>query len=77
MGIAKALLKNNDILIFDEFTSNLDEGIEDKIVKKILQNNKQKIIIIITHRLQILKYTNFAYELNNGRFNHVESVTIN
>ncbi len=77
MGIAKALLKNGDILIFDEFTSNLDEDIEDKIVKKVLQNSQQKIIIIITHRLQILKYTDIVYELNNGKFKHAESVTIN
>ena len=46
--IAIAILKDNDILLLDEFTSALDKNVEAKIVNNMLTLNKT--IIMISHR---------------------------
>ena len=54
IGIARALYRDNDILIFDEVTSSLDE----KTGKEIIENIKalrNKTVIIVSHNLDNLK----------------------
>ena len=46
--IAIAILKNNDVLLLDEFTSALDKEVETKIVNNLLKLHKT--IIMISHR---------------------------
>ena len=46
--IAIAILKNNDVLLLDEFTSALDKEVETKIVSNLLKLHKT--IIMISHR---------------------------
>ena len=55
IGIARALYQNKDILIFDEATNALDESLEKKIVENIIQLKNEKIIIFITHNLDLMK----------------------
>ena len=69
MAIARALVKNPDLLLCDEPTGALDikTGIE---VLKIIQNlNKEhkKTIIIVTHNSEIAKIADHVIELKDGQ----------
>ena len=50
VGIARAFYKNSEILIFDEFTSSLDDKTEDLILDIIFKNELNKTMIFISHK---------------------------
>lgn len=66
VAIARTLYYEKEICVFDEFTSALDLNSEDKIVKHLNKIKKNRIIIIISHRSNAMKYCDKIYELNNG-----------
>jgi ABC-type multidrug transport system fused ATPase/permease subunit len=68
VAIARTLYYEKEICVFDEFTSALDLNSEDKIVKHLNKIKKNRIIIIISHRSNAMKYCDKIYELNNGSF---------
>ena len=51
LAIARAILKDAPILVFDEPTANLDSENEQKIIKTILDISEEKSLMFITHRL--------------------------
>jgi ATP-binding cassette, subfamily B, bacterial PglK len=55
IGIARALYKQADVLIFDEATSALDNETEQAVMDAIEGLNKELTILIIAHRLTTLK----------------------
>lgn len=55
LAIARAILKNSKILVFDEASSSLDIENELKILKNIKDISKDKTTILIAHRLTSLK----------------------
>lgn len=64
--LARALVKNSDVLLLDEITSNLDSESE-MIVKDTLNLLKnEKTIIIIAHRLSTVKSAHRIVFLENG-----------
>ena len=50
IAIARALVKDADILILDEATSALDQGIEQLVTEEIKQQREGRTTIVITHR---------------------------
>lgn len=70
VGIARALFKNPDLLIFDEPTSSLDNKTSEKLIQIIKDLNKYKSIILITHDENIVKNCNkIIYLDGKGNFN--------
>lgn len=66
LAIARALLRNPEILIMDEATSNLDT-ITEKSIKAAIDNFSSNIIcIIIAHRLNTIKNCDYIYVMNKG-----------
>ena len=67
IGISRVLYENPSVIIFDESTNSLDIGSEKKILEIIQEIKKDKIIIFISHKLELLK-NNFddVYEMNKG-----------
>ena len=55
IGIARALYKNSEILILDEFTSSLDKKNEEKIMRTIIDLKKTHTIIMISHNSELVK----------------------
>tara|TARA_E500000331_G_scaffold350270_1_gene394851 strand:- start:654 stop:2348 length:1695 start_codon:yes stop_codon:yes gene_type:complete len=49
IGIARALYKNPDLLIFDEATSALDSNTEKLVLKNIIENYKEKTLVVVSH----------------------------
>ena len=69
IGIARALLANPAVLIFDEATSNLDYESESLIQKAMENIMGQCTVIIIAHRLMTVKKANRIVVLSHG---HIE-----
>ena len=53
LGIARALYRNNKILIFDEATSALDKKTEDKVIDSLLKLDKSFTVILVSHKLSL------------------------
>ena len=56
IAIARALLSNGSIFIFDEATSSLDPQTEEIVLKRIIEHYPNRTLIFITHRPLVLKY---------------------
>ena len=67
IGIARALYKKTDVIIFDEATSALDDKTELKVINSIFNLNPNITILIIAHRLTTLRKCNQVIELKDGR----------
>ncbi len=64
IGIARALYKNSDILIFDEATSALDDNTETKLFDSLISSiQKNKLFIFVTHKKSLIRYSNKSIEL--------------
>ena len=61
--IARALIKDPQILILDESTSGLESALEKKIIKKIKNLNRDLTIIIVSHRENTKNYCDNLIEL--------------
>lgn len=66
IAIANALIKDSDVLILDEFTSALDLETEKKVMSYLL-GIKDKIVIIISHRIYALMNCDEVYVISNGQ----------
>lgn len=67
LGIARALYRNPDILIFDEATSALDIDTEKVIMEEIQKYKNVKTLIFITHRLSSLVNCDLVYRIESGK----------
>ena len=66
LGIARALYSDPQILIFDEATSALDSGTERAIVEAIDKLAHKKTIIMIAHRMEMIKQADRIVFLDKG-----------
>ena len=63
IGIARALYRNPDLLVFDESTSSLDQTTETNFVNDIFKITEDKTIIFISHRLNALRNCNKIFDI--------------
>lgn len=56
IAIARSLLQNPKILLFDEISSALDEKSEEEMFKRLFEKNKEKTMIFVTHREVVCKH---------------------
>lgn len=66
IGIARALYKQADVIIFDEATSSLDGETEQAVMQSIEGLSKELTLLIIAHRLTTLKSCNQIIKLGAG-----------
>ncbi|MDH5189729.1 MAG: ABC transporter ATP-binding protein/permease [Gammaproteobacteria bacterium] len=67
IGIARALYRDPEILVFDEATSALDTVTERKLMREINQLSKNKTLIIVAHRLSTVENCDVIHLLENGK----------
>lgn len=66
LSLARALLANREIYLFDEATSNIDVESEELILNVIKELMKEKTVIMITHRLHNIIDSDQIYVIENG-----------
>ncbi|PWE20654.1 ABC transporter ATP-binding protein [Aliarcobacter skirrowii] len=66
LSIARMILANPSVVIFDESTSALDVQTETNLFKELKEFLKDKTVIIIAHRLSSVKNASKIYVLNDG-----------
>lgn len=66
ISIARALIKDAQIVIFDEATANVDPENEDRLQKAIEELTKDKTVIMIAHRLKTVRNAEKILVLDHG-----------
>lgn len=67
LSIARALLHDTKVYIFDEATSNIDIESEEIIMRLINQMQDEKIVILISHRLASVENCKCNYVFSHGK----------
>lgn len=67
LGIARALYRNPEVLVFDEATSALDVKTETEIANTIASLAGDKTVIIVAHRLTTVSRCEHVFFLDDGR----------
>jgi ATP-binding cassette subfamily B protein len=66
ISIARALIKNPEILLLDDSLSAVDAKTESRIIENIQQERKGKTTIITTHRLSAIQHADWIIVLDDG-----------
>ncbi|OUW35603.1 MAG: hypothetical protein CBD35_06485 [Verrucomicrobia bacterium TMED175] len=69
IGIARALYKDSNVIVFDEATSSLDTQTERRIMKDINDFGRNKTLLIVAHRLTTLSECDYIFEILDGKIN--------
>ena len=67
LAIARALLRNSSIVIFDQSTSSLDNFAQEEIKQTINELKGKSTIIIVAHRLSTIKDADVIFFLEEGK----------
>ena len=76
IAIARMILQSKNILVFDEATSALDNITQEYVLENIRKYLKNKVVIMIAHRLSAIRKADEILVLNDGELveagNHKE-----
>ncbi len=67
LALARAILADREVMIFDEATSNIDVESEEAIWEVIYELAKEKTIIVISHRLANVREAKKIYVMKEGQ----------
>lgn len=71
VGIARAFIKDSELLIMDEPTSALDAATEDSIQKSLAELMKNRTVIMAAHRLSTVKNSSRIVVLDHGQIKEI------
>ena len=74
LGIARALYKQADVIIFDEATSALDDETERKVMRSIDNIGSDITVLIIAHRISTLKNCNKLIKIAHNNVEIIDDV---
>jgi len=71
IAVARALLKDSDVLVLDEATSDLDTSLEADIQARLERAEDERILIVIAHRLSTVQNADRIYAMEEGEITEV------
>ncbi len=66
ISIARALLKNPELLILDDCLSSVDTETEDRILERLNSSSERTTTIIVSHRISTIRNAEHIIVINNG-----------
>jgi len=72
ISLARALYRNSEILILDEFTNQLDNVTEKKILTTINNLKKEKTIIIVSHKKEPMQLCDTVYRIHDQKIDKIK-----
>ena len=76
IGIARALYKKPELIIFDEATSALDNATEASLIKAISSLSGLITIVMVAHRLTTLRGCDLIFEIKNGYLSPIKKIDL-
>lgn len=73
IGLARAMYKNAEVVIFDEATNALDYDTEKLIINELNQLDRNLTVIIVAHRLNTLNICDLIYEIKNKKIYKIKN----
>lgn len=67
IALARAFLRNAEIIILDEATANIDQATEQQIQQAINRLTKGRMLIAVAHRLNTIRHADRIYVLQQGQ----------
>ncbi|WDV48265.1 ABC transporter ATP-binding protein [Clostridiaceae bacterium M8S5] len=67
IAIARMIMYNPDVIVFDESTSSLDYCSENEVFEEIEEYLNDKIVIIVTHRINVITQCDNIFMIENGK----------
>ncbi|MDB2464697.1 ABC transporter ATP-binding protein/permease [Amylibacter sp.] len=77
LALARSMLHDPNLLIFDEATSAMDQKLEEKIIQEIKLNSAGKTVLFITHRLATAVHADVIYRLAGGKITTLSRTDLN
>ena len=77
IGIARALYKKAQVIIFDEATSALDSLTESEVMNAMSNLSEDLTIVIVAHRISTLSFCTRIYNIKEGSIDQVSSEDLN
>ena len=72
VSIARSIYRDPQLYIFDEATNSLDYNTEKKVLHTIKKIAREKTVIIISHRVETLKFCDKVYRIKNSRLEEIK-----
>lgn len=67
VALARALVRDPDVLVLDEPTSNMDTDSELRLQQRLMQASRGRVLILVTHRLSMLRMVDKLLVMDRGR----------
>jgi len=67
VGMARAMLRDVPVYLFDEPTSGMDSTTESKVTQNLQESIKDKTVLLVTHKAALLQLVDRLIVLDNGK----------
>ncbi len=67
ISIARSLIKDSALYLFDDCFSSLDTDTEERLINNLINNLKNKSVVIVSHRVSCVKHSDKIIVLENGK----------
>ncbi len=74
LAVARALLTDYPVLVFDEFSSGLDTATSEAVFERLLERISSRTLVVVTHRLPTLRNGDVVVRMEGGKVVGVDAI---
>lgn len=76
LSLARAILRDPQVVVLDEITSNLDPELERHLKERLMSWMRERVVLLISHRLSTIAWADRVLELRDGQISDVTGKTL-